>query len=337
MIRSDRYGSGSDAGTRNRRPFYRQLGIVHGAVRRCGDPDFPGIYGRVGDEDNLDFILSSIGKRTRNRAAGNNKNLNTPSVANTNQNFNAPSSTSFSLSGAAEPFKIGMDLEKQPHDFTSLTYLNQILWVGGSNGIRRNNAKLMKMGQNGLETCRTLPNYPYFVQAAEAQVLDDGDRVVVCGGSHLANKALGKCFQMDLRARRLEWRETGSMTQKRHLARSTLTPDGRMWMTGGSTDEVGGTKTTSQISSTEILIGNEWRTGPELPAPVDQHCVQRLNDEEYILIGGHERRTDESSIIAQYYPTFVSKHTRIYNWRTKQWRNAPDMNTERRGHYCFKA
>lgn len=44
------------------KPFYKQLAIVHGGVRKCGDREFPGIYARIEDHDNWNFIMSSIGR-----------------------------------------------------------------------------------------------------------------------------------------------------------------------------------------------------------------------------------------------------------------------------------
>ena len=39
---------------------WSQIAIVQGAVRDCGDIDFPGIYIRLDDPEILNFIKSSI-------------------------------------------------------------------------------------------------------------------------------------------------------------------------------------------------------------------------------------------------------------------------------------
>ena len=41
-------------------PRYVQVGVVHGAVRRCGDRRFPGIYARLEDPDVMAFIRREI-------------------------------------------------------------------------------------------------------------------------------------------------------------------------------------------------------------------------------------------------------------------------------------
>ena len=44
-------------------PYYVQVGVVHGGIGECGSKDFPGIYARLEDEDNLNFIRQAIGLR----------------------------------------------------------------------------------------------------------------------------------------------------------------------------------------------------------------------------------------------------------------------------------
>ena len=38
-----------------------QVGVVHGGVGECGSPTFPGIYARLDDADNLNFVRQAIG------------------------------------------------------------------------------------------------------------------------------------------------------------------------------------------------------------------------------------------------------------------------------------
>ena len=49
------------------RPHYVQVGVVHGGIGDCGSKVFPGIYARLEDEENLNFIRESIGLREYNR------------------------------------------------------------------------------------------------------------------------------------------------------------------------------------------------------------------------------------------------------------------------------
>ena len=44
-------------------PHYVQVGVVHGGIGECGSKNFPGIYARLEDEDNLNFIRQAIGLR----------------------------------------------------------------------------------------------------------------------------------------------------------------------------------------------------------------------------------------------------------------------------------
>ena len=44
-------------------PYYVQVGVVHGGIGECGSKNFPGIYARIEDEDNLNFIRQAIGLR----------------------------------------------------------------------------------------------------------------------------------------------------------------------------------------------------------------------------------------------------------------------------------
>ena len=57
-------------------------------------------------------------------------------------------------------------------------------------------------------------------------------RVVVCGGSPGFNLASRECYTYD--SRRNDWIKLLDMKNARQLARSTVTPDGRFWMTGGA-------------------------------------------------------------------------------------------------------
>ena len=45
------------------RPHYVQVGVVHGGIGDCGSKVFPGIYARLEDEENLNFIREAIGLR----------------------------------------------------------------------------------------------------------------------------------------------------------------------------------------------------------------------------------------------------------------------------------
>ena len=305
MIRADRFGGGTDMMARGRKPFYRQVGVVHGAVRRCGDPDFPGIYGRVGDEENLSFIMESIGQMIKRREKA------IKSRNNKNQ-----------LTRGNEQFTVG---GKQPMDFSALTYLDQLLIVGGNGGLRQNAAQLLKMGKNGLETCKNVPNYPFFVEGARTEVLDNGDRVVVCGGLVSDTRVLNNCYQMDLTRHILEWQEISSMKTQRQISASTVTPNGEMWMTGGST--IG----QNVLDSTEILVNDQWERGPQLPVPMQDHCVQQINDNEYIFIGGGEKSTAQNFGLSH-----STNNVRIYNWNNRRWRDAAKMKYPRTAHYCFR-
>ena len=40
-----------------------QVGVVHGGIGECGSKNFPGIYARLEDEDNLNFIRQATGLR----------------------------------------------------------------------------------------------------------------------------------------------------------------------------------------------------------------------------------------------------------------------------------
>ena len=44
-------------------PHYVQVGVVHGGIGECGSKIFPGIYARLEDQDNLNFIRQAIGLR----------------------------------------------------------------------------------------------------------------------------------------------------------------------------------------------------------------------------------------------------------------------------------
>ena len=43
------------------RPHYVQVGVVHGGIGECGSRSFPGIYARLEDEGNLNFVRQAIG------------------------------------------------------------------------------------------------------------------------------------------------------------------------------------------------------------------------------------------------------------------------------------
>ena len=39
--------------------FY-QVGVVHGSIGKCGDPRFAGIYARLDEASNLQFVRDSM-------------------------------------------------------------------------------------------------------------------------------------------------------------------------------------------------------------------------------------------------------------------------------------
>ena len=52
-------------------PHYVQVGVVHGGIGDCGSKVFPGIYARLEDEENLNFIREAMGLRELNNSLRN--------------------------------------------------------------------------------------------------------------------------------------------------------------------------------------------------------------------------------------------------------------------------
>ena len=44
----------------------------------------------------------------------------------------------------------------------------------------------------------------------------------------------------------------------------------------------------TQLHRTEILTKGQVLTGPDLPYPVENHCIVKLSSDTFLLTGGHD-------------------------------------------------
>ena len=96
--------------------------------------------------------------------------------------------------------------------------------------------------------------------------------MTVCGGRN-CNEELDKCNRYDFTD--FKWKEIPPMNSRRIGATSSLTPEGDIWILGGTTQSENNLKTEVYDFERDV-----WRTGIELPevfrdTGITDHCTVR--------------------------------------------------------------
>ena len=115
-----------------------------------------------------------------------------------------------------------------------------------------------------------------------------GGRPLVCGGRN-ASSAQMRCSQYSFEDN--QWRLTPfAMNEKRYLAASVILPNGTLLVIGGC----GGRGT----RSTELLMGDRFEYGPDLPFTSYGNCaVLADRSRSVVVIGGGSKDTDKSAFV----------------------------------------
>ena len=99
------------------------------------------------------------------------------------------------------------------------------------------------------------------------------DAPIVCGGQN-ADGPINNCFQYDIF--KDEWNEIDGLSEPRNFASSSLTPNGDLWVLGGTHD------INTNPLKTEVYDSDRksWRLGFDLPGAlrdtgIDSHCTMR--------------------------------------------------------------
>ena len=158
-----------------------------------------------------------------------------------------------------------------------------------------------------------LPDLPACLWGPTGQFFS-GQYPVVCGGTSSDNHSC-QCFSLVDSV----WREVKKHQRCRAFAKSAYLESQRhLLVAGGYNGEA--------MPSVEAFDGSEWTVGryPDLPKPVSDHCLVRINETLLLSIGGTNTRLASG----------VTGSTHILDIDLSRWREGPDLNLPRYGHSC---
>jgi hypothetical protein len=156
------------------------------------------------------------------------------------------------------------------------------------------------------------------VRSASGGLLTNNNNALICGGKGKGTEKLDHCFSINENG----LTATAKLSQARSLASSVVLNSTTLWLTGGSIDGTGRTKSVGRTKSTEFVQLTGTTPGPDLPLEIIFHCLVSLNDTTVILIGG--MLPDNT----------YSKATFFYNTDHKTWTEGPSLITGRSSHSC---
>lgn len=137
---------------------------------------------------------------------------------------------------------------------------------------------------------------------------------IFCGGFRNAdwNAVTDSCYGL--------YNETPvyDMTVARGNAASVALNQTHIWITGGHTKWISTPLTSSEFISFQSGVS---KPGPDLPKPMEDHCMATINQTHVILVGGLD-------------DDFISDETYIYDLELGLWSDGPKLNQKRRGFGC---
>ncbi len=95
---------------------------------------------------------------------------------------------------------------------------------------------------------------------------------------------------------------------------SALINENTLWITGGSDPDLGSLATTEFVTLDENGVG-KVTPGPDLPRMQSAHCLVKMDENRYIMIGGFG--SDEAV------------QPMIYDFSTEEWSVAPLLKTDK--------
>ena len=90
------------------------------------------------------------------------------------------------------------------------------------------------------------------------------------------------CQNIDVDILCFRWHKIPSMEEKRYYSDSAITPEGNLWIIGGTEDSDEVKRTSEYISAHD----GSQEDGPELPIGLASHVVVKVNETTSMLIGG---------------------------------------------------
>ena len=170
--------------------------------------------------------------------------------------------------------------------------------VGGYNGVT--DVEIVNIGKSNNEECPKPANMNLFDADFGTGIFFKG-KPMVCEENNCATYS----FKDE------EWTLGPNPIWERDGARAAIVGDDDMlWLTGGR----------GQPTS-ELLVGGLFRPGPELPMDNFLHCLVRVNETHYLMIGGRTNGRTTDKVF-------------FYDWPNQQWTEAQSMAVPRDLHSC---
>ena len=167
--------------------------------------------------------------------------------------------------------------------------------------------------KNGLKTCR-LPLVPDF-DVTSAGIIEN--KLIVCNDyqcSYLQNGHYHKIS--DLTPNRID---ASALALKKGL-----------WLTGGKTRPKTFEEPFKVLASTVMVDLEKVEPYIDLPKPLRDHCMIRINESMAMLTGGLGVNETQDNLLTRDY----AKLTYFFNFDTEEWTPGPAMNQGRNGHSC---
>jgi len=147
-------------------------------------------------------------------------------------------------------------------------------------------------------------NYKYPVNVLDATGALVSGKMVVCGGGYPVTST---CYVF---GGDNTWKLLADMAAPRVSSRSLAFPNGAIWVTGGSDNSFNTHKTTEMI-----YLDGTVKPGPELPEPLEGHCLVQYEGTIFLLNGRNVWQNNNE--------------LDINNLDNIEWTAGPSMNKER--------
>ena len=164
---------------------------------------------------------------------------------------------------------------------------------------------------NVQSSCTMVTDFPIKNSAVTGGIIRN--KPIICGGWN--GNAFDDCFIYQNN----EFTPLINKMDKKRNAASSITINNKLWVTGGTENNV-------KHNSTLYIDINEEGTeaiiepGPDLPIAMGNHAIVSINQSCAMIIGGKTTTTE------------TSKETWYYNWESKYWIKGPELVTGRAKH-----
>ncbi len=199
-----------------------------------------------------------------------------------------------------------------PKNTEGLSGLGKLLYIKRWQAAEMTLLDLSNKEDSGTECSPEIPNLTLHFPGS----FSGNQKMILCGGS--IGDGDGKDFVKTCYQLGSNWPVFGDMLQARRMAATILLDNDILWITGGSNYDFSG----GELQSTEYLTMDGVATsGPDLPVPVDIHCMVRLTkSQDAMLISGRNN----------------GKATWFYNLdgNPGAWTQGPDLAIGRNNHRC---